>query len=130
MPYLKHVSFLFLALAVSGCRTDYEAVLDAETPVVVSTKEAIVPLFRRMGRLSRNCNDGSWFAGSFTTETEFYDRENFGEIIFQATGWYGSGPVLKTIVSDKGTHRQVEIYGKGFEADLMTQWAQGKTTCR
>lgn len=130
MPKLNWPSFFLIGLTLASCRTDYEAVLDATTPTVISTKEAIVPLFRRMARLSRNCNDGSWIAGSYVTETEFYDREGFGEIIFQAIGWYGSGPVLKTVITDKGSRREVAIFGKGFEANLMADWAQGKTTCR
>lgn len=121
---------LLFAMVLSACVPRTEKELQQTRPTVVTTKEPIGPLFRRLSRLSRDCNDGSWGAGSLTTEAQYYDSERYGEIIFRDIHLFGTIPHVKTLVSDEGTARKVTVYGKGLEADLMAEWAQGKDTCR
>jgi hypothetical protein len=126
---IRIVAALF-AFALSACIPQNETELQQTPPTVVSTQEPIGPLFRRLSRLSRDCNDGSWVAGSFTTDTQYYDREGYGEITFRDVHLFGNVPHVKTLVSDEGLSRKVTIYGKGLEARRMAEWASGKNACR
>ena len=127
---MRIAAAILFAMALSACVPQTETELQQTRPTVVTTQEPIGPLFRRLSRLSRDCNDGSWGAGSLVTEAQYYDSERYGEIIFRDVHLFGTLPVFKTLVSDEGPRRKVTVYGKGLEADLMAEWTQGKDTCR